>query len=149
MEQDNGVRLLVHICIRMIIIKSNLVDSIKSLCLTSCVHRCICTQISSIFAWISVVLQLFLFFLKFYFLLFNQLFNKFLLINLIFSLVWILIHFFLHYKYGLMSSVLNELVFNIFKHHVESILYIIFCSSRHFFNYFRPFVSNCNSFFQD
>jgi len=141
--------LLIHVCIRVVIFKSILVYSIKHLCMTSSVHWCIRTQISSIFTWISKILLLFFLFLKLNFLLFDQLLNEFLLIDLILSLGWILVNFFLHYKYRLMCSVLNELVFNVFKHHVKSILYIVFCSSRHFFNYFWPFVSYCNSFFQD
>ena len=141
--------LLIHVCIRVVIFKSILVYSIEHLCMTSSVHWCIRTQISSIFTWISKVLLLFFLFLKLNFLLFDQLLNEFLLIDLILSLGWILVNFFLHYKYRLMSSVLNELIFNVFKHHIKSILYIVFCSSRHFFNYFWPFVSNCNSFFQD
>ena len=141
--------LLIHICIRVVIFKSVLIYSIEHLCMTSSVHWCIRTQISSVFTWISEILLLFFLLLKLNFLLFDQLLNEFLLIDLILSRGWILVNFFLHYKYRLMCSVFNELVFNVFKHHIKSILYIVFCSSRHFFNYFWPFVSYCNSFFQD
>lgn len=141
------LRLLVHVCVWVVILESVLVYSIKHLCMTSGVHWCICTQISSVFTWISEVLLLFFLFFKLNFLLFNQLLNEFLLIDLIFRLVWILVNFFLHYKYRLMCSVLNKLVFYILKHHIKSIFYIVFCSSWHFLNYFWPFISNCNSFF--
>ena len=68
---------------------------------------------------------------------------------MVLNLCLILVALFLHDKDRLMSSILDEFIFDIFEHHVKSILHIVFSSSRHFFDDFGPFVSNTKPLFKD
>jgi len=109
--------------------------------------------ISNRFLLGGLFLQIKNFCLSFFFLihlfLLNKLAYQLLFVNLIFYLGIILAHFLLHNKHRLVVSILYKFVFYVFVHHIETIFYIIFSSSRHFFYDFRPFVADWEAFFQD
>lgn len=54
----------------------------------------------------------------------------------------VLIGLFLHNEDGLVRSILDVLVLDVFEHHIKSILDIILGSARHFLNDFGPLVAN-------
>ena len=74
--------------------------------------------------------------LSFSFLLLNELADQLLFVKLVFYLTCILNARFLHGKDRLVISVLDEFIFNVFVHHVESIFDIVLGSSWHLFDDF-------------
>lgn len=43
---------------------------------------------------------------------------------------------------GIVNSVLDYFIFYIFEHHIEAVLDVVLCPTRHLLYYFSPFVSN-------
>ena len=82
--------------------------------------------------WCQLVFLL----LSFSFLLLNELTDQLLLVKLVFHLTGVLNARFLHGKDRLVISVLDEFIFNVFVHHVESIFDIVLGSSWHLFDDF-------------
>lgn len=64
-------------------------------------------------------------------LLLDEVHYQFLFVNVVF--VGVVQHRLLHDKHALVVAVLYKLIFDVFEHHVESILYIIFRASGHQF----------------
>jgi hypothetical protein len=82
--------------------------------------------------WCQLVLLL----LSFSFLLLDELSDQLLLIKLVFDLASILHARFLHRKDRLVISVLDEFIFDVFIHHIESIFDIVLGSTWHLLNDF-------------
>ena len=81
--------------------------------------------------------------------LFNELADELLLIDEILDLRLVLIGLLLHDEDGLVRSILDVLVLDVFEHHIESILNIVLGSARHLLDDFGPLVANAQSFLQD
>lgn len=75
--------------------------------------------------------------------------NELLFVDLVLRLGVILVDLFLHDENGLMRAILDELILDIFEHHVESVFDVILSSARHFFYDFGPFVADAEPFLQD
>jgi hypothetical protein len=67
--------------------------------------------------------------------------NEFFLIDLFLDLGRILNTLFLHDEHGLVIAILDELILDVFVHHVESIFNVVLGPTWHLFYDFGPFVS--------
>lgn len=74
--------------------------------------------------------------------LFDELANELFLVYRVFDLRAVLPDFLLHNKHGLMGPVLDELIFDVFVHHIESVFNVILCPARHFFDDLGPLVAD-------
>ena len=73
----------------------------------------------------------------------NKLLDVLFVVNLLHLLVLVTV------VYGIVNSVLDYFIFNIFEHHVESVLDVVFCPARHLLYYFGPFVSDLEPLAQE